>query len=143
MIKSMGIGFAGGLAVAVWAFSFGYRMSDLEHEELLLKVENANRVKQIQLIQNVNASADKFNEEQVYLERRLAGASAAVDRLLEEVRDANVRADAASGTESDASRARTLLAQCASKYRDVAQQADKLRANVIGLQAYAKAVSTK
>lgn len=143
MIRSGVVGFACGLAIAVWTFSFGYKLSELEHKELLVQAETASRTKQIALIRGVNESVEKFNEEQVLLERRLAGADVALERLRKEVRDANSRADTASGIESDASRARSLLAECASKYRDVAQQADKLRANVIGLQAYAKAVISK
>ena len=143
VIHAAAIGLGLGLAFSAWTFSTGYNLSEQRHIKAFQAAEEANSIKQIALIKSVEASTEKFNEEQVYLERRLAGSDAAVVRLLTEVRNANTRADSSSITESDASRARSLLADCASKYRDVAKQADSLRASVIGLQSYARAVSTE
>jgi uncharacterized protein HemX len=134
-------GLALGLLVSVWAYGHGQKVNEGRHAAALAAAQAQNMVKQKALIKGVQKVAEDADLEQTALESRLAGADLAVERLRQAVRDANARADASTTAVADAVRARTLLARCTVKYRDVAKRADQLRANVIGLQAYAVEVS--
>lgn len=134
-------GLALGLLAAVWAYGYGQQVSEARHAAAFAAAQAANIVKQKALVSQIQKVAENADLETVALERRLAGADLAIDRLREAVRDADSRGDTAATAVADARRARSLLAECASKYRDVAKQADQLRANVLGLQAYASTIS--
>ena len=130
-----------GLGVALWAYFHGQAVCESRHLEAYAQAQAENIMKQKKLVADVVRAAEIANEEQVNLERRVALADSAVLRLQQEVRDANSRDDSTAPAALDAARARSLLADCAGRYRDVAKQADHLRALVIGLQEYARAVS--
>lgn len=119
----------------------GHGFAEARHTAELAKVQAAAIEKQKVLVGGVQKAAEDAYNEQVKLEGQLASADAAVDRLRQAVAAANQRAGSATASAIDGSTARTLLALCAVEYRDVAKQADRLRATVIGLQGYARAVS--
>lgn len=114
-------------------------VASCEAEKALALAEALRRQKD--MIRGVDIAAQEAQDEQDAVEDRLAGADRAVDRLREAVASANLRADSATAAASDGATARTLLAECVGQYRDVARDADRLRAIVIGLQGYARAVS--
>lgn len=118
----------------------GGTLAEARHSaELAAAQAEATRKQQI-LAGGVQRAAEEAYNEQVQMEARVAGADAAVDRLRQAVAAANQRAGAAATAAADGQTARTLLADCAGRYRDVAREADRLRATVIGLQGYARAV---
>lgn len=119
----------------------GQGFAEARHATALAQAQAEAAQKQKVLITDVQKAAQNAYDEQVKLEARLAAADGAVDRLRETVAAANQRAGSATASAVDGSTARTLLAICATEYRDMAKQADRLRATVIGLQGYARAVS--
>lgn len=147
MIRAALSGFALGLFIAVlsasWAYNRGKISNEARHIAAFAAVQAENLAKQKSIILSVQKVAEDADLEQVDLERRLAGADLAVVRLQQTIRDANSRADSAATTIADAARARTLLARCAQRYRDVAERADRLRANVLGLQAYTRTIASE
>lgn len=102
--------------------------------------QEAAALKQKIVIAGVQKAAEDAYNEQLALETRLSAANDAVDRLRETVNAANSRANSATASAIDGSVARTLLADCAGKYRDVAKEADGLRAIILGLRRYAETV---
>jgi uncharacterized membrane protein YccC len=147
MIRAALYGLAFGLVIAGgaawWALGYGEARNEAKHVAALIQAQADNIAKQKALISGVQKVAEDADKEQLDLERRLAGADQSLERLRQAVRDANARAGSASTAIADAARARSLLATCASQYRDLAASADRLRANVLGLQAYAKAVASE
>lgn len=119
----------------------GRGFAEARHLTELAEAQAAAIEKQKVLVGGVQKAAEDAYNEQVKLEGQLASADAAVDRLRQAAAAANQRAGSATASAIDGSTARTLLAICAVEYRDVAKQADRLRATVIGLQGYARAVS--
>ncbi len=118
----------------------GYARGQGEYAVAFAQAEAANANEQKVLIRAVERVAENAEIERSELEARRAAADASVERLHQAVRDANARADPSAPGELDAARARSLLAECTSKYRDMALRADKLRATVVGLQEYVRAV---
>lgn len=118
----------------------GYAFAEARHTAELAKAQAEAALKQKALIGGVQRAAEDAYNEQVKLEDRLAAANDAVDRLRETVNAANHRANSATASAIDGSVARTLLADCASRYRDVAKEADGLRAIILGLRRYAEVI---
>lgn len=126
---------------AVRFYRTGYGFAEARYTAELAKALAETAKKQAALVASVNRASEKAYAEQIEAESRIAGADAAVDRLRQAVGAANDRARSAADALADAATARTLLAECAGYYRDMAREADRLRAVVIGLQAYAREVS--
>lgn len=128
---------------AVWLHGrhTGVQIANARHSTALVAAQAEAAAKGRVLAQKVIKAAEDAYNEQVETEKRLALADDAVDRLREAVGSANQRAGAATAAAADGAAARTLLADCAGKYRDLARDADRLRAIVIGLQGYARGVS--
>lgn len=118
----------------------GYAFAEARHTAELAKAQAEAALKQKALIGGVQRAAEDAYNEQVKLEDRLAAANDAVDRLRETVNAANHRANSVTASAIDGSVARTLLADCASRYRDVAKEADGLRAIILGLRRYAEVI---
>ena len=118
----------------------GYGFAQARHTAELAEAQAEAARKQAALVASVNRASEKAYAEQIEAESRIAGADAAVDRLRQAVGAANDRARSAADARADASAARSLLAVCAGEYRDVAREADRLRAIVLGLQAYVREV---
>lgn len=128
-------------ATALRSYKSGYRSAESRHLADLAEAQAEASRKQSALAAGVQRASEKALAEQIETEARLAVADAAVDRLRQAVGAANDRARSAAESVADAATARSLLAECAGRYRDMAREADRLRANVIGLQDYARAVS--
>lgn len=111
------------------------------YDAALAEAERANAEAQKVLIRQIERVAEDAEQERLAVEDRLAAAGDAVDRLRDTIRRADTNPDPSATPVADATRARALLADCAARYRDMAGQADRLRATVIGLQAYAREVS--
>lgn len=132
------------LSNAVTAYRFyhtGYALAEASHAAALIKAQADVAQKQKALAGGIQRAAEDVYNDQVETEKRLALADGAVERLRETIRAANGRANSAATAATDGAIARTLLADCAVEYRDVAKAADRLRGVVIGLQGYARAVS--
>lgn len=143
MIRAALWGFAAGLAVAVWAWSFGMSSTEAKYAAEMLEMQADNIAKQKALVKGVQKVAEDADKEQLDLEHRLAGADQSLERLRQAVRNADARADSATTAVADAVRARAIIAHCAERYRDVAERADRLRGIVLGLQAYARTVTSE
>lgn len=142
---------AGGLAALVLAFAGGHWTGDRSgrasersaHAAATLEAERANAAETRRLIAQIDQLAQENIHAQARIQADAAAASGSVKRLLATIRDADARADPGATCGADAATARAQLAQCAERYRDVAERADSLRATVIGLQAYAREVTTR
>lgn len=142
LIVALVAAFVGSNAVTAQRFyRTGYGFAEARHTAALAEAQAETARKQAALVAGVNRASEKAYAEQIEAESRIAGADAAVDRLRQAVGAANDRARSAADAAADAAAARTLLAECAGYYRDMAREADRLRAIVIGLQAYAREVS--
>lgn len=119
----------------------GAKLAELRHMEELAAAQAEATLKQQVLAGGVQRAAEEAYNAQVDAEAHAASADAAVDRLRQAVASANIRAGAAAAAAANGQTARALLADCAGRYRDVAREADRLRATVIGLQGYARAVA--
>lgn len=135
--------FAGLLYLGYWLHGQGYAKATLEHQATLLEAERRNLELTKLYIANVQKIAQEHQDELRQLEESLASADTAVDRLRDAVRNANAGPNTAATCESDAATARSLLATCAGEYRNVARDADRLRATVIGLQDYVRAIQSQ
>lgn len=133
-----GVAFWGGQGIG---YANGYAASQAAHVAALAEAERENAEIQKALMRGVEKVAEDAEQERVAVEIRLVAAGDAVERLRQSVRDADARASTGATAVADAARARALLASCAARYRDMASQADILRATVLGLQAYAVGVS--
>lgn len=106
--------------------------------------EQAARAREQQLI----AAKHKAEENHAAFKRRtqraVAGAQSELDRLRDVLAARQATADAAPSDRTDgaATTERQLFGQCAKTLAGVAQQADQLAAQVIGLQGYVSAVCT-
>ena len=116
-------------------------LAEARHTAELAAAQAEAAQKQKALAGGVQRASEEAYHEQVQTDARLAAADAAVDRLRATVARANGRANTAASAVADAAAARSLVADCSGKYRDVARDADRLRATVIALQAYAREVS--
>lgn len=123
-------------------YATGEAFAEARHAAAAAKAQAAADLKAKAMVVSVQKAAEEAYNEQVATEARLASANGAVERLRETVASANLRANTATAGALDGITARTLLATCASRYRDVAAAADRLRSTVIGLQGYARAVSS-
>ena len=131
------------LMAGVWAHGYfrGAGHERARYAAIMAEAQVKAAARQKALVAGVEKAAEEAYAEQVALEHRLAGADDALGRLRAAVDAANRRADTASAAAADGVLARTLLAECAGEYREVAERADRLRAIAIGLQAYAREVS--
>ena len=118
----------------------GYARAQSEHADAFVAAEAVAANEQKALMRAVDRVAENAELERTELETRLAAADASVERLHQAIRDANASADPNAPGELDAARARSLLADCTSAYRDMAAHADKLRTTVVGLQDYVREV---
>ena len=109
------------------------------------KAEAAAREAEQKYLTKVEEIAQHAEERRTILETRAARAERAARSLRDDVAALNARAAPANPEAArfadEARRARELLGACADEYRGVALAADELRDQVIGLQAYARAVS--
>ncbi|SFR40418.1 hypothetical protein SAMN04488005_1496 [Yoonia tamlensis] len=118
----------------------GYARAQGEYAVAYAEAEAAAAEQQKALMRAVERVAENAEQERNAMQSRLTAADDSVERLRQTIRDANARADPGAPGELDAARARSLLAECTGKYRDMAHRADKLRATVIGLQDYVRAL---
>ena len=109
----------------------------------LVAAEQQNAAEQRRLMAAIDQLAQENQHARTQIDRDLAGTRDSYKRLLAAIRDADARANTGPACVADAAAARSQLADCAERYRDVAERADQLRATVIGLQAYAHQVSTQ
>jgi len=131
-----------GLPLSAWqGYRFGVRSEILRSAELVASVNIKNMEKQKALFKAIEDVAEDAEKERANIEFQLAGADASVDRLREIIRRADARSGSGTTGVTDATAARSSLAECAAKYRDLGRQHDRLRAVVIGLQSYAREVS--
>lgn len=142
LILALVAAFALSNGVSFWrGYKTGSGFAEARHTVELAQAQAEAAQKQKALAGGVQRAAEEAYNEQIAMEARLATADGALDRLREAVRLANQRAGSASAAATDGAAARTLLAECAGEYRDVAREADQLRTVVIGLQAYARAMT--
>lgn len=142
LVFALGLALAGVVGFAgVKGYRMGVSVSTARFEALRAEEKAEADRRQKALVSGVQKAAQEAYDAQVEAESNVARADRAVDGLREAAVRANLRADAAATAVADGIAARTLLAECAGLYRDVAREADRLRAVVIGLQAYAREVS--
>jgi hypothetical protein len=113
----------------------------LEVAENTRKAEAEARAKEQEMQRNAEQITKNATQRQTVLEGRLANVNAVATGLRDQILASNAR-PAPTNPESatyarEARTARELLGACAEEYRSVAEGADKLRDQVIGLQAFA------
>lgn len=110
-----------------------------------LKAEQDARKVESELRQTVDRIATNAAQRQKLQAARAADVSRALDGLrkyIDQQNSGNLPGDpAAASHEHDASAARELLGACAAEYRNVAEDADRLKDQVTTLQEYAVGVS--
>lgn len=101
----------------------------------------AAREREKRLLKSAEKVAEDDHAERMDLERRLAGADAAVARLRAAIAAADGRVDTTiAAARADAAAARSLLAACADEHRRLATDADRVRTSLLSLQAYVRDV---
>ena len=135
--------FGGVLAACLACFWQGYlfgRDATLARQAADLRTAQEEvRQRERELLRAVDRVSEEAFDREQDVARDSADADAAVDRLRAEIarRDAAARAAAAADS-GDAATARALLAQCADKHRQLARDADRVRSNLLTLQAYVR-----
>jgi hypothetical protein len=129
------------IAVTGWqGYRLGYSAAEGQAREAVLEAERKNAERQKQLVRSIDKIAGDTDAEIIENERRLADAGLALERLRAAIRHAQARADAASASSAYAAAAAASLAQCAEQYRELGRQHDQIRAQLLGLQSYARTV---
>jgi uncharacterized protein with von Willebrand factor type A (vWA) domain len=123
----------------------GFRFG-VQHQAALtaveaLRIAEANAAIQKSLMRGIEKVAQDAENERKQVEADLILADDELERLRQTIRSADLRGNSGTTCVSDASTARKIVADCASRYKILAGKADKLRATVLGLQAYARTVS--
>ena len=127
--------------------AIGYRTgAQLERAAILQeKAEEieAVRLREKRLMKSAEKVAENVYRENQDLEARAARADRALASLRAEIDRRARAAEASASSGADGSPAGALLAECAGRYRDMAREADKLRAKLLGLQGYVREICEK
>lgn len=127
--------------------AIGYRTgAQLERAAILQeKAEEieAVRLREKRLMKSAEKVAENVYRENQDLEARAARADRALASLRAEIDRRARAAEASASSGADGSSAGALLAECAGRYRDMAREADKLRAKLLGLQGYVREICEK
>jgi hypothetical protein len=112
--------------------------------ELKAKIDYANekeRLKEFEFNQRIGKLKDDIRRKNNKLESERASADTATDSLLKHLADIKSRIPKQSGDTARATATRTgeVLGECATRYRDVAAEAQRLAGKVTGLQVVAEA----
>lgn len=122
----------------------GYRTgARLERAEILQEQQDAIeavRLREKRLMKSAERVAEIVYQENADLEARADRADRALASLRAEVDRRARAAEAAPASGADATSAGAALADCAGKYRDLARDSDRIRAKLLGLQAYVREV---
>ena len=142
------------IAISIVAGIQTYRLAEVKSEfsgykeqvaESTLKAEQDARKVELELRQTVDRIATNAAQRQKLQAARAADVSRSLDGLrkyIDQQNSGNLPGDpAASSHEHDARAARELLGACATEYRNVAEDADRLKDQVTTLQEYAVGVS--
>lgn len=107
-----------------------------------LSNEQAARAREQQLVAAKHKAEEEHAAFKLRTQRAVAGAQSELGRLRDVLatRQAATTATPSTGTDAAATTERQLFGQCAETLAGVAQQADQLAAQVIGLQGYIKNV---
>ncbi len=136
------------IAAYVHGKSVGKQKWEKERAELTartLELEQATRTKEQQLVEQRQKAEVKYVEVKREAARAATSAQSELDRLrnvlaAREARGPTQNPAAPTGTHDPAGLERVLLGQCATTLVEVAADADRLKAVVVGLQAYVKGV---
>ena len=121
-------------------FQWGERNEAEKNKAALDEVNRLNAEETERLERQVKQVTENAERERQEIDDNLLAADDTVASLRSAIRDANTRADTPAACRADAAAARSLLASCASEFRDMARQADQLRATVLGWQDYYKVI---
>lgn len=125
-----------------WRFHTQIAQIQKAHAELLQKAEQAARDREQSLSVFRQQAEEKYVQEKI----RAAAAASRARTELDGLRDALYRSSSVAQDPGTACRAdgpapeRELFGQCATALVGMAAEADRLAANVVGLQGYVKAV---
>jgi hypothetical protein len=132
------------LAAVIAAGGIGFRIgAKLERAEVLREQTDALeavRVREKRLMKDAERVAEIVYQENQDLAARADRADRAVVSLRAEIARRAGAAETGATTGADGSTAEAILADCAGEYRAVAGEADRLRAKLLGLQAYVRDV---
>ena len=135
---------AGVLAAILAAGTIGFRIgAQLERAEVLQEQQEAIEVVRLEekrLMKSAERVAEIVYLENQELEARADRADRALASLRAEIDRRARAAEAAPSAGADGGSAGALLADCASRYRDMARDADRLRAKLLGLQSYVREI---
>jgi septal ring factor EnvC (AmiA/AmiB activator) len=124
--------------------ALGFRSgARLERAEILQEQQEAIeavRLREKRLMKGAERVAELVYQENQELEARADRADRALASLRAEIDRRARAAEAAPSAGADGGSAGALLAECAGRYRDLARDADRLRAKLLGLQAYVREI---
>jgi Protein of unknown function (DUF2514) len=131
------------LTAVVWwhGHRTGDQAASVRYDTVLRAAENAAREKERELFRAIDKVTENAYIRETEIESDAAGADAAVDRLRAEIarRDA-AASDSVAAADRDAAAARSVLAECADRHRQLAEQADRVRGKLLTLQDYVRSV---
>lgn len=128
------------------------RKKELENQQALLQAEQAARAKEQMLVSERQKLEEKYVREKNKAASAAAGAESELDRLRDELAATASRpgsnptcpsATSSSGDHGGAGLESELLGHCAKALVGLAAEADRLEAQVVGLQQYIKGVCLK
>lgn len=137
------------LAGTHWkAYVSGKQAMQAHYQQAQLQAEQAARAREQQLVAERQKSEERYVQEKRKAAAAASGAQSELDRLRDALASsgggptcpapaASARVDAGTGLESE------LLGHCAQTLVGVAAEADRLEAQVVGLQQYIKQVCQK
>lgn len=135
---------AGTWQVQNWRWSAQVEKIERRHAELMQHAEADARAKEKEMQANAERIAYESENKTTQLVVQSAAASRAANGLRNEIARLNARpapaCPEAAAIAVEASTARDVLGECSEKYRAVASEADRLSAQVTGLQDYATGV---
>lgn len=121
----------------------GYRMgaavTGAAQARALAQAQAEAQARTVAMKQAVEGVSDDFERERAALASRADAADLALGRMRTALFGGGGASQPASGSD-DATRTRAILGDCAAEYRRMAGIADQLRAQLLTLQAYVRAV---
>lgn len=122
-----------------WGRADGAALAQARHAAELRAAQDMAAARERALVQGVEQLAEEVVAREQEMRDRAGGADLALERLRAEIGRADAAAtDTGAAAAADAARARALLAECATAHRQLAGEADSIRARLIGLQDYVR-----
>lgn len=127
------------MAVAIGSYRMGVTVEGAKHARAMAQAQAEAQARTVAMKRAVEGVSDDFERERSELSSRADAADLALGRMRSALFSSGGASQPASGSDG-ASRPREILGDCAAEYRRMAGIADGLRAQLIALQAYVRAL---